>query len=271
MKRLTKTCFVISALVTLAACQSVTLIEANQEFIELVQQKEQAQALRESGTIDPESYNLTEDALRTTFFQNAKTLEDAASRSTDPKNKVSLLNVAARNYLLSGSEGLLKVAGISEVGWTQCQTGNPAIVTELPTTCAYFLVATPQAVQNEQVKKLEDLIEKIQSTNVAGGASVEDAKTLENRFYIVLAQFDNLDAIHETGVLRDTGLKFQEAIYRQQNIMYCTADSAFTQKFYLPEEGNDWNKAEAVGAMEGELRRTRSELSQRTGHRLPSC
>lgn len=271
MKCLKKTCLVFSAFITLAACQSVTLIEANQEFIELVQQRGQAQALRESGDLDPESYQLTEDALRTTFFQNAKALEVAASRSSDPKNKVSLLNVAVRNYLLSGSEGLQKVPGISEDGWAQCQTGNPAIVTELPTTCAYFLVATPQAVQNEQVEKLNGLIEKIQSTNVAGGASVEDAKTLANSFYIVLAQFDNLDSLHEAGVLRDTGSEFQEAIYRQQDIMFCTADRALIQKFYLPEEGSGWNKAEAVDAMENELLRTRAELSQRTKKRLPSC
>lgn len=255
----------------LAGCQSINLISANEEFISMVQQSNQAAALHTSGDMDRENYELTMEALQTTFNKNGEDLEAVAARSSDPRNQISFLNVATRNYVEAGAVGAGKVPGIAEEGWTLCQSGTPPVVTQLPTSCAYFLIATPQAIQNEQVRELSAVRERIQDGNERGGASVTDAKALVAGFDVVVAQIDTLDRLLDSGSFSQANPKFLEAVYRQQDAMYCTARRAFLQEFYLPDEGEGWNKAAAVTRMRTDLERTRSELRRRSDDRYPTC
>jgi hypothetical protein len=271
MQGFARCCATVAAAVVLAGCESTSLIGANQEFVSLVERSEQAKALQATGEVDETNYALTMDALRQSFDANGRAAEAMAARTPDQNTRASFLNVAVRSYLKSGPLGEGKVPGLAEAGWQTCQSGSPPVMTMLPTTCAYFLVVTPQAVQNAQVRELAELRSRIRAARSSGGAPVEDARALENLFVSLIRQVETLDERAASGAFSNANPRFLEAVYRQQDIMYCNADDARLAVLDMPESGEGWSRAEVEAGMKRDLDRVKGKLDAREGRGVPNC
>ena len=236
----------------LLGCASVHLLNANQEFTSLMQQAAQADQLLNEHTLDRPSYESTMEGLRIAFANNGDVAVKAARAATTDQSRASLLNVAARSYLKSGAVAEAKIPTIADEGLDACS--RLSSLDALPTTCGYFRIVVPQAVNEDWARQVDAV--KAREPKFAGQQplSVEDGKLLVRASEAFFGQLDALSGIENKLDLATAGEGLTKVFYDQQNIFFCNAQSALISLRLVVETGDGWNRA----AEESRLRASES-------------
>lgn len=245
----------------LTACASTTLLELNQEFVNLTQQTEQAKSLKEVGDLDAADFESVIQGYRAAFVENGKRAEDSARKAKTAQNRSSFLNVAVRSYLKSGPLGESRIPDLAEQGIRECASKAMQGLNALPVTCGYFHVVVPQAVNNELSRKLVILIKKEEMLRGNGiQLSVNDGKALRAIIDQLLEQVDALNNAHNKIIKTDADPDFEKFVVNQQHIIFCNAEDAQLLINQTVKIGDDWNRKAVLAETKNLLSDVRQTL-----------
>ena len=254
--------------VALAACESVTLIELNRDFVSLSQQEAEAKRLNDQGVLGFADYQAAVEGYQAEFAKNGKKAEESAEQAETPQNKASFLNVAVRSYLKSGPLGDFKIPDLAEQGLEQCSSEEMQGLNALPVTCGYFHLVVPQAINNETVREVAPLQRKAKRIRPSGGfLDAEEGKQLESGLGTFLDQVDALERASPNIAWDNVDPAFRKVFERQKRIFFCNAWD--TRRYFsdVEETGPGWNREEAKDRTGTRLR----ESQQLVGVTQPSA
>lgn len=230
----------LSWLCLLAGCASVKLINTNQEFVSLMQQSAEAERLREAGTLDPPAFDTAMEGLRVSFAANGDEAARAARAAETDQSKASLFNVAVRSYLKSGALGDAEIPTIAREGINACSRMSG--LDALPTTCGYFYIVIPQAVNNEWQRKVAVIKRKEKGLSIDENLSVADGEMLveaAGQFFKQLTMLTDAEGDIDFG---NAGENLRSSFTRQQDIFFCNARTALNTLDLVVKTGENWDR-----------------------------
>jgi len=270
--------FVVVA--SLAGCQSATLIELNNNYINLTHQMNEVGGLEAEG-LGPADAETTRTSIRNDFANNgdaAMESADAAKSMTDSvqpsgekakarRNEVSFLSVAVRSYLSSGAVADFKMGEPAARGLEVCE--NLKGIEGLPTMCGYFYIARHVGVQNENIRKVRPVINRAKALMGENKLSAEDGKLLARAFDNVIKQFDALSDLGDSGPSApikwaDVVSGLRTHLERQRTIFLCNA-RIIRGRIIDSKPGNGWDPARQKAETGQVYADRRAKLQSRPG------
>ena len=262
MKRIVRTSLYLALICLVGGCASVKLLNTNQEFVTLMQQSAEARRLHREGTFDQYAYDAAMEGLRASFDANGDEATKAAEAAETDQSKASLLNVAARSYFQSGAVGEGKILAIADEGKKTCARMND--LGDLPTTCGYFHMVLPQAINDEWQRKINPIVERIDGLASEENLSVDEGKTLVRATEQFFAQLDALENAEGEIDFVNAGGNLRNSFSRQQDILFCNAQEAINSLDVVVPLGENWNRDDEKAAAEATESRHLQKLNGRT-------
>lgn len=253
----------VALAVATSACQGITLIQLNREFVTLAQQEHEAHRLRESRELDQANYESALEGIQVAFRENGDRAVEAADGADTPQSKVSFLNVAARSYLMSGNAGDTEIPDIAQQGRDECEGQALQGLNALPVTCGYFHLVVPQAILNEAQRAVGMLKKRAavaQNASPRGYLPAEDGRRLEAALNSSLAQVQAIDGAETEIDWTNADPDFRQAFDRQKTIAFCNAYFAWALLDDIQAVGPDWNRDATKAATDAQLDAAQTQL-----------
>lgn len=234
--------FLVTTLsLSLSACQTMSLLDGNRNFAELMDQYADLQVHYVGDGVDAINRSSAREALELEFAKNGDEAAQAGAKTDDGRAKASFYSLAARSYLKAGEGSSEKLIAAVAEGEAACNQLND--LERLPATCGVLQIATPMAVADITSFEIDAIRIKLR----AGEADLTDGAVLVRAVQTLNEQSGKLTDVLATNVdARDAGAEFRRAILESQSTYFCNAQGAFTHLSQIDREGEYWTFTEGM-------------------------